>query len=177
MVKHLDFMLYSDSDKRIKFRFYPRRSHMHSFNDLPPKNFEEVYKTYYSWAIFTSYNDAFDSEEPSWSLWEKIFDIKYDERSSLEFLGDVIRKAINEGERTEYIAYSLPGAEWTIKYRRCDWCFADNEEVQSDSLLFIVFDYYTDKGFRFGLNIKESEAFAEYLDHVNQYMLEHGEAI
>ena len=35
----------------------------------------------------------------------------------------------------------------------------------------------SDKGFRFGLNIKESEAFAEYLYHVNQYMLEHGEAI
>ena len=35
----------------------------------------------------------------------------------------------------------------------------------------------SDKGFRFCLNIKESEAFAEYLDHVDQYMFEHGEEI
>lgn len=51
MKKKFDFVLDDDPGiNRTILRFYPRHTHVHSFNDDPPKSWEEVYKVYYSWA-------------------------------------------------------------------------------------------------------------------------------
>lgn len=49
MKRKIDFILRNDEGfyKDI-FRFYPRSTFVHSFNDNPPKNWDEVYKVYYS---------------------------------------------------------------------------------------------------------------------------------
>lgn len=39
----MDFILNKNKYSCIKFRFYPRLSHMHSFDDEPPKDLEGVY--------------------------------------------------------------------------------------------------------------------------------------
>ena len=42
MKKKLDFILEQDEDERLVFRFHPRSSHCHSFNETPPKTWEEL---------------------------------------------------------------------------------------------------------------------------------------
>ena len=63
MKKHFDFVLNDDPgfDKTI-FRFYPRSSRVHSLYNTPPKDWEEVYKVYYSWSIIKQYYEYFDDD-------------------------------------------------------------------------------------------------------------------
>ena len=61
MKRKFDFVLYNNRGLyRDVIRFYPRSSHVHSFNDDPPTNWEEVYKVYYSWAIIRQYYKSND---------------------------------------------------------------------------------------------------------------------
>ena len=50
--RNIDFVLYEDEDKILTFRFYPRQSSCHSFDDKLPIKWEEVYKVYYSYSVF-----------------------------------------------------------------------------------------------------------------------------
>lgn len=54
--RKLDFVLKERNGYRLIFRFYPKQSHCHSFNDKPPTSWNEVYKVYYSYAILGTSN-------------------------------------------------------------------------------------------------------------------------
>ena len=58
----MDFILNKNKYSCIKFRLYPRLSHMHSFDDEPPKDLEGVYKVYYSWCILEAKNNCYSDE-------------------------------------------------------------------------------------------------------------------
>lgn len=53
--QRFDFILEETDTHRILFRFYPRRSSYHSFDDNPPKTWEYVYKVYYVYSLFDQY--------------------------------------------------------------------------------------------------------------------------
>ena len=55
--RKIDFILNERRGYRLIFRFYPKRSSCHSFNENPPKSWNEVYKVYYSYAILEEYDD------------------------------------------------------------------------------------------------------------------------
>jgi len=42
MKRKLDYIIESDDDCRLVFRFYPRSSSCHSFNEEPPKSWGDI---------------------------------------------------------------------------------------------------------------------------------------
>ena len=171
MVRHMDFMIVDDIDVKIKFRFYPRSSHMHSFDEEePPKSLKDVYKVYYSWGILVSKNYSFDENNQDWTTWDRVFYMRCDECSVLEILPKIIRNIIdNKQARRKVLAFGQPGSDWEIQY-------IENGEDE-EYYIVNVFNNFTDKGFRFIVDIDKFKDFAEYIDGINQYMLEHGEPI
>ena len=157
-----DFVLFEDEDYRIVFHFFTRDSHCHSFNDDPPKSWNEVYKVYYSWSITDELLDNADEVMES----DVLFDIPWDECSRLTELPFYIRDMIQNMRENTYLApLGQPASEWHI------------DRIANDTLLFTVWEDPTDVGYRFRLTDDTAEEFAQFLDEVNQYMLEHGEGI
>ena len=55
--RKIDFVLEESDTAKLIFRFYPRRSSCHSFGDEPPKDWNDVYKVYYSYSIIQVYKE------------------------------------------------------------------------------------------------------------------------
>ena len=55
--RKIDFVLRESDTSKLIFRFYPRRSSCHSFGDEPPKDWNDVYKVYYSYSIIQVYKE------------------------------------------------------------------------------------------------------------------------
>lgn len=178
--RNIDFVLYERGLAKKIFRFLPRQSHVHSFDYDPPKSWDEVYKVYYSFKIFWSNTS------------EEIFDSGCDECSVLEYLGEALKKLIDadvkESEfNSDNVSMHLQpmgmGVDWMItKWPEYD--FVDNSEddewpeqqIVDYKYEFMLFNYY-EKGCRFVLAEEDVKRFIDYLNTVNQYMLEHGEPI
>ena len=175
--KHLDFVLRDDDYRKIVFRFYPRSSHMHSFDENPPKSLDNVYKVYYSWGILQYWKDDNGAYEPA----ERLFYMYCDECSALEYLEYVIRKILRyKKRRTQALSFGQPGSMWTITYHpHIVWDDDDNRKIDATNgvLVFEVFDNWTNQGYRFDLEVNEALAFCDYLHKVNQHMFENGEPI
>lgn len=163
-VKKLDFVIenrkHDDEHKQIIFRFCPTESHCHSFDDDPPKSWDEVYKVYYSYHIFERY-DWLD-----FHCSDLVFNMPCDECSILTSLAFYIRDLVKTGKsKTSAITFGQPGSEWII------------ERTSHNAYKFTVWEDPSNKGYRFWLPADRMEEFAEYLDTVNEYMLQHGEPI
>ena len=82
--RKIDFILdEKNGTERLIFRFYPRRSSCHSFGDEPPKDWNDVYKVYYSYAIIKQWK--FDPED-QWQS-EMFFREGCDECSIIDEVG------------------------------------------------------------------------------------------
>lgn len=177
MSKHKwDFILYDDKQfEKITFRFYPKYTHVHSFNENPPKTWDEVYKVYYSWKIFITYYD-FDDKLDVRSA-RPLFEMYWDECSEIPNLGNAIRWVIENKpkEDVNMMPFGQPAGEWIIKYIKKD--FEDIPELNEEYLKFTLWNTGDDTGYRFSLSIKEALKFADFIDEVNKYALEHGEEI
>ena len=161
MKKKLDFVIYEDSNERLLFRFYPRSSHVHGFRNTPPKEWNGVYKVYYSWAIIKQNKWTKDSNWES----EKVFKLLVDECSEITNLDKYLEEIIfNKQKYSNFISMGQPSSEWEVY-------------LQDDYIKICVWDTYLDKGFRFYIDIKYVEHFIEYIKRVNQYMLNHSESI
>lgn len=175
-LKHMDFMLYEDDDKRIKFRFYPRHSHMHSFDEEPPKTYKDVYKVYYSWGIMVSTNNSWDNK-PKWTPYHMVFLMNCDECSAITELSYIIKEVIkNKTEYKQVVTFGQPGSDWLLHYYEA-YIFNEDEQSHNEFLEIHVFNNIKDKGFRFYMPIQKSYEFCSYLDKVNEHMLENGEPI
>lgn len=176
----MDFTLKEASEysRRLTFRFYCSASHMHGFRDEPPKDYSEVYKVYYSWAIVKG-TDEYDGFVP-------MFTMTCDECSALFGLEDVIRIIVSytDNDENTYEEHSImsvgqPGSIWEI-VRKKRGHFDEEEWVEppeNDVIRFSVWNNYNNKGYRFYLTLAKAAEFAEYIEKMNQYMLEHGEPI
>ena len=47
-ISKIDFVIHENDCEEVIFRFLPQQSSCHSFGDEPPKNWDGVYKVYYS---------------------------------------------------------------------------------------------------------------------------------
>ena len=176
----MDFILNNNKYSCIKFRFYPRLSHMHSFDDEPPKDLEGVYKVYYSWCILETKNNCY-SDESDYSAFVRVFSFDYDENSVLRFLDKAIRSIIcHRTEKTELCSVGQPGSEWNIYYKEYFDLDENDEEIhvpERDYLLFQIWDNFSNKGYRFELSVDRAKEFCDYLCDINKHMLENGESI
>mgnify|MGYP003571243834 CR=1 FL=1 len=147
----------------LNFVFYPKESHMHGFRDEPPKTFEEVYKVYYSWSI-EEVTDAHPGEE--------VIHMRCDECSAVLDLALLIRHCLQNEEDGECLSCGQEGSIWELKYYR-----KNPPLTYKDNICFSVWSNYTYKGYRFWLDVDEANEFAQFIDDVNNHMLENGEPI
>lgn len=174
MNRKLDFILYEDEDERLIFRFYPRQSHCHSFNDKPPKTWNDVYKVYYSYGIISQYKLDEDSQ---WNS-EIMFKEDCDECSIISEVG---QRCFYLSEGKTYVDVSNDTKSWSVKLL--------DEEVYPfgmgttwkiskvrNNYKFELFDWWN-KGFKFLLDENKIKDFGQYLLNCCEYMLKHGEPI
>lgn len=166
----IDFVLFEDDDEKLVFRFYPRQSSCHSFGDEPPKDWNDVYKVYYSYSVILVY------KEDNWH--KTLFNCHCDECSIIDEIAERCKllsegKTVFEGEHDgeKYTIKLLNnevhpvgmGTSWTVSRRY-------------DTYEFRLFDW-DDMGFRFYLKKDKLKAFGEYLSECCEYMLAHGDPI
>ena len=163
MKRKFDFALFDTSLFRDIIRYYPRRTHVHSFDENPPKTWEEVYKVYYSWAIIRQHYGDDEKIERS----EFLLEMPCDECSQIPDLSEIIKYVMKTGETFDEPTFGQPAADWMIKKERVDYVYYD----------FEVFDNWTNQGYRFAFTEGETLKFCTWLDKINQYALEHGEEI
>jgi len=180
--KYLDFVLKEGKDvygykyKRI-FRFFPRESTCHSFNDEPPKSRDEVYKVYFSWVIMDKQSNP-KKEDKIW------FGCDWDEGSVIDTIASVC-KYLSEG-KTEIIreyeseTYSIPllNKEITPSGDGISWTIEKHYNIFTENYMYCFQVFNMDNvGYRFLLSEERVKEFGEYLDFVCDYMVEHGDPI
>ena len=184
--KKIDFMLEEEVDERLIFRFYPRQSSCHSFNENPPTKPEDVYKVYYSYAIIKQFKWDNDSQWES----EVFYRESFDECSIIDEVGHTCLLLADgyetfereDGERIPLLDEELfpfgCGTKWTISKHTCTeyGCFKEDEDVVINYYTFTLFDHWN-KGFKFTLKEEKLKAFGEYLLECCDYMLTHGDPI
>ena len=167
--RNIDFVLYEGEDEILTFRFYPRQSSCHSFDDSLPSKWEDVYKVYYSYSIFKrDKNDGFINV---------LFEVNCDECSVIDEVAARIALIVDgkrsvtldNGRFIELLNNEVQpmgdGVSWEIKE-----CRTPNEyEV-------VMWDF-DNTGYRFTLEKNELKAFGEYLNECCEYMLAHGDPI
>lgn len=170
--RKIDFILYEDNDEMLIFRFRPRHSNCHSFNETPPTKWEEVYKVYYAYSVFRRWKDD--------NYVENVFDCYCDECSIIDEISARI-KHIVEGKKSitvnhrdkEYVIELLnnevqpfgDGVSWTIN------------ECRKEGLYEIILWKYNETGYRFYLEKDKLKEFGEYINECCEYMLAHGDPI
>ena len=165
-IKHIDreHRIWGRELYDLNFVFYPKESHMHGFNDKPPKDFAGVYKVYYSFAI-----EETKGSHPA----ESVFAIRCDECSALTYLADAIRHCIQKKTDSKALSPGQEGSIWELTYMKA----SDFPLKEEDSVIFSVWNNYTNKGYRFWLYVSAAKEFAGFIDMVNNHMLENGEPI
>lgn len=171
--ENIDFILKEDYNSKIIFRFKPRESTCHSFNEVPPKTWDEVYKVYYSYEIFLTYKD-----EDNLTL--KLFDEPCDECSLIDSVA-VACKRLSEGKQT----FSITRDDKTITK------FLLNNEIRplgsgvswiirpstnKDKYEISLHNYFN-VGYRFWLSKEQIGEFGDFLNECCEYMLKHGDPI
>lgn len=161
IAESINFVIRSDNDETIMFKFKPQQSSCHSFNETPPKSWEEVYKVYYTYDIIKTYHDDCSTET--------MFSCFCDECSAIP---DVVAKFYKNGflsledyPNNEMCFQAIAGVEWTLKYNAFTECIE-----------FSLFNM-DNKGFRFSLTTEKATEFIEYLKDCCDYTLAHGEGI
>ena len=153
------------AEPNIVFSFFPNESRVYGFKDEYPKTWDEVYKVYYSWAIFTD--------------GKLVFDMDTDENSAISGIANAIRKAIKTKSPNTLVVRTMgqPGSDWEINYIEAfDWVDTGEEfeyirVPEKDYLKISLWDNWMHKGYQFWLDISKANAFADYFDKVNAHML------
>lgn len=170
--RKIDFIIYEDNSEKLIFRFYPRQSRCHSFNEEPPHEWKEVYKVYYHYSIIHMWKDD--------NFHEILFDSRCDECSVIDEVAYRI-KLISEGNTTWNVKVPLTGENHTVQLM--------NEEIDSFAMgvtwlirqersnyVLHLWDWQH-KGYWFSLNKDKFKEFGEYLNECCEYMLAHGDPI
>ena len=150
MKRKLDFVIYESDTYRMTFRFYPKKSHCHSFNDELPKTWPDVYKVYYSWAILKQLKNENGNIEKTVIL----FMAHCDECSVIDEISarcDLLSRRVERVERKDYT-----GENYRINVLNNE-CFSMGMGVSwiirktiDGSYIFEVWNF-SNNGFRFVL--------------------------
>lgn len=180
MKQKLDFIIYDEQDEQLVFRFYPRRSHCHSFNEKPPQSSEEVFKVYYAYSILKQWK----REDGSIECTEVMYEESFDECSVIDTVSECCEKLSN-GITEEERHLKLRNKDYSRLVHYCDTEYYPLGDGTSwlihpstkQSMFKIEVWSSDDKGFRFWLSKEKLKQFGEYLNMCCEYMLKHGEPI
>lgn len=187
--RKMDFVLYEDEFYRIVFRFYPRLSHCHSFDEEPPKTYKDIYKVYFNYAIICQYlvDGKFESSEQIWNS-------DCDECSIIDEIAYICSKISDNIFTETKTIYN--GEEHTFKYLDQFFCPGDgidwkinnverynhwnkNGEILKEPEIYHNFEFLMRKrngvSYIFELSTTDTRKFGEFLQSCCDYMLEHGE--
>lgn len=176
-VRKLDFVIYDNGSERVIFRFYPRQSSCHSFDENLPKSWDDVYKVYYAYAIIHQHQFYGDKDWKS----KVVFKCSCDECSRIDEVGFALKdlaKGITYREvdfdddifHIKYLDRPIApfgyGVSWTI--RRSEY---------TDDLYFLELWGPMNTGYKFALDKTQLMPFGNYLLECCEYMLAHGDPI
>lgn len=86
-----------------------------------------------------------------------------DENSCLIKLNEVIKQVLNKpNQKFQLNTNGQPGSDWKII-----------NKSKSNEIYFEVFNNFFDNGFRFTLSLEETYMFIDYLNKINDYMVNH----
>ena len=183
MKRKLDYIIESDDDCRLIFRFYPRSSSCHSFNEEAPKSWGEVYKVYYSWAILAQY---FDDETGDVGYTKIVYKDECDECS---MISEIAARCLHLAKGEEKVEVERRGNKRSIELLGTEifpmgmgtsWKISKREySLSNKSHISYHFEVWgwDQRGYRFVIPENRMEDFGEYLQMCCDYMLEHGEPI
>ncbi len=178
--RKIDYIINGNDNMRLIFRFYPRQSTCHSFGDEPPKNWNDVYKVYYSYAIINQWKIGTNEHWIS----EVVFSDNFDECSVIDevaFACEELTKGCEsftrkDGEKISWLDRKMTplgdGTEWMISKR----VYTDVDDKKYISYIFTLFNGLN-KGYRFKIEEAHLKEFGEYLNECCEYMLAHGNPI
>lgn len=183
MKRKLDYIIKEDKEffERIVFRFYPRQSHCHSFNEEPPKTYEDIYKVYFSWAILLQDIDENGNVEDTKTLYREYCD----ECSRIYSIALFCNLLANGKEWYEPDAgepYEILDNEFHSLGSGTSWVIHKIPPIykiskQQENMYAFDLWGFSGKGFRFYLPHYRLKEFADYLQGCSDYMLVHGESI
>jgi hypothetical protein len=168
--QRIDFVIQLNGYGKCVFRFYPRQSSCHSFNENPPKSWDEVYKVYYNYRILQIYDD---------SNYEVLFDSYTDECSIIGEMAARL-KLISEGQKT--VIKNVGNEKHLIDLFKEVYPFGDGvswkiEQYLPNKYQIILWRLFDGVGFRFFLEKNQLLKFSNYLQKCCDYMLAHGNPI
>ena len=172
-LKKIDFIISENDYRKVIFRFYPRSSNCHSYSDIPPKTWQEVYKVYYHYKIICKYK--LDNEITV------LFDSGVDECSIIDEVASRL-KLLAEG-KTKHTWIDKNNESHSIKLLNDEifpfgdgvsWVISRLYKTQKYSIM--LFDYQN-VGYRFVIEASRLKEFADYLEQCCEHMLENGDPI
>ena len=169
--RKIDFVIYENNDEIIVFRFYPRQSNCHSFNDIPPKSWSEVYKVYFSYGIFRRWKDSNSTETLFECLCDECSVIK-EISSRIEYIAQDNKTISVSCGGEEYVINLFDEEVFPIGYG-VSWII---HKLSSDKYSITMWKY-NNTGYRFVLDKDKLKEFGEYLNECREYMLAHGDPI
>ena len=166
----LDFVLIEDNYQKTVFRFYPRKSHCHSFDENLPKSWEDVYKVYYSYSIIRNWKASKKKEI--------LFECLCDECSVIDEVAETIRLVLS-GQKV----FEIEREEEKIRIKLLDrsirpFGYGVTWLLHKEHKLFeLLLWNYNNKGYCIRLDKEKLKEFGIYLNNCCEYMLQHGEPI
>ena len=158
---NLVFILEDDPyGRKLIFEFDTHLSSCHSFNEKPPKSWQEVYKVYYEYRIVWRYENK-EEENRDYVLFETC-----DECSALDAVGhrlqNLKKKHYTILPTSDSICWEI--SKWDRSYRKDIW-------------LIELWEMCTDRAYRIFLSEEKAKEFGKFLVGCCEYMLEHGEGM
>lgn len=171
----IDFVIYEDDFEEVIFRFLPQQSNCHSFGDTPPTKWEEVYKVYYAYKIFSKWkDDGYTSE---------VFNCGCDECSIIDEVSARIKHIVESKKNVivnhhdkEYIIELLNNEVKPLGYG-VSWTINEFVNMRNEVSYEIILWKHDGVGYKFCLDKNKLEKFGEYLNECCEYMLAHGDPI
>lgn len=158
----ISFVLKEGQFSKLIFRFLPQLSSCHSFDDNPPKSWQEVYKVYYAYEIVEQWSDEDQNNEGVW------FSTSFDECSVIDTVADFIGHLDWKSFCSQTFMPYGDGVQWKLQKRR--------HPYQGLGIKFELWKR-NNMGYRMFLPEERCIAFAKFLNDCCEYMLAHGEPI
>ena len=82
MRKFFEFVIFDTDTERRVLRFYPGTTHVHGFDDVPPKSWKDVYKVYLSFDVI--------HKDKEYNTSKVVYSARWDECSALDAVAETL---------------------------------------------------------------------------------------